>query len=129
MYFQQFDFEIVHRPEKENKNADALSRFTEVHCYFTGVEIEGGEGSDKNLSNLTSSEPENTSLEKNDETDYEGDSEDNASIVEISKKRTLPIKDFGKYISNLNEVLQEIQQQRRELEVRSSEICSIRHLI
>ena len=41
MYLQQFDFEIVHRPGKENKNADSLSRFTEVHCYFTGVEIKG----------------------------------------------------------------------------------------
>src|SRR5256885_4609998 len=105
MYLQQFDFEIVHRLGKENKNADALSRFTEIYCYFTGVEIKGGKRSDKNLSDLTSSEPENTSLENNDEIDYEGDSEDNASIVEISKKRTLLIKNLGKYISKLNEEL------------------------
>ena len=116
MYLQQFDFEIVHRLGKENKNADALSWFTEVHCYFTGVEIKGGKRSDKNLSDLTSSESENTSLENNDEKDYERDSEDNASIVEISKKRTLPIKNLGKYISKLNEELQEIQQQRRKQE-------------
>jgi len=26
MELQQYDFEIVHRPGKENKNADAMSR-------------------------------------------------------------------------------------------------------
>src|SRR4051812_467670 len=44
MYLQQFDFEIIHRPGKENKNADALFHFTETQCYFLRVEIEGKKG-------------------------------------------------------------------------------------
>ena len=50
------------------------------------------------------------------ETDYEGDSEDNASIVEVSKKKLLPKNDLAKYISNLDEKLREIQHQRKERE-------------
>src|SRR2546423_7844841 len=42
MYLQQFKFEIVHKLKKENKNADALSRISEVQCFFTGVENQGG---------------------------------------------------------------------------------------
>jgi hypothetical protein len=43
MYLQQFEFEIIHRPGKENKNADVLSRIPEAECYyFNGVENEGG---------------------------------------------------------------------------------------
>ena len=37
MYLQQFDFEIVHRSEKKNKNADALSWIPEMTCFFAGV--------------------------------------------------------------------------------------------
>ncbi len=29
MKLQQYDFEIIHRPERENANADALSRIKE----------------------------------------------------------------------------------------------------
>ena len=41
MYLQQFQFEIVHRPGKENANADALSRIPDNP--FDGVENKGGE--------------------------------------------------------------------------------------
>ena len=50
MYLQQFKFEIIHRPGKDNKNADALSRILEVQCFFIGVENKGGEeNSEENL--------------------------------------------------------------------------------
>jgi hypothetical protein len=42
MYLQQFKFEIVHRPGKDNKNADALSRIPEMQCFFIGVENKEG---------------------------------------------------------------------------------------
>ena len=70
MYLQQFNFEIVHRPGKENKNADALSRIPEVTCFFAGVENIEGKGSRSN-ENFAYSETNNY------ESDYEGDSEDN----------------------------------------------------
>src|SRR5436305_9393101 len=41
MYLQQFQFEIVHRPGKENANADALSCIPDNP--FNGVENKGGE--------------------------------------------------------------------------------------
>ena len=50
MYLQQFDFEIVHRSEKENKNADALSQIPEMTCFF--AEIEYQEGERKNSGNF-----------------------------------------------------------------------------
>src|SRR5439155_6500993 len=41
MFLQQYNFEIVHRLKKENKNADALLQIREVQCYFYGVKILG----------------------------------------------------------------------------------------
>ena len=41
MYLQQFEMEIIHRPDKSNSNADALSRILEIECNFIGVEISG----------------------------------------------------------------------------------------
>ena len=70
MYLQQFNFEIVHRPGKENKNADALSRTLEVTCYFIRVENEGGEGSNQKTFSNDRLEPETNN-------EYDGDSEDN----------------------------------------------------
>ena len=65
MYLQQFDFEITHRPGKDNKNADALSRVPEIECNFLGVEIqrEANEAPSTSFQIIT------------DETDYDGDSE------------------------------------------------------
>ena len=40
MYLQKFKFEIVHRPGKENKNADALSRAFSIEAYMKSLEVE-----------------------------------------------------------------------------------------
>ena len=50
MYLQQFKFEKIHRPGKDNKNADALSRIPEVQCFFIRTENkEEEENSKENL--------------------------------------------------------------------------------
>src|SRR6266487_2542613 len=64
MYLQQFEFEIVYRPGKENRNADALSRIPEIECNFMGVGIEEGEGTTSNFSELD--EETNLSREKDE---------------------------------------------------------------
>src|SRR3954452_2890796 len=77
MYLQQFDFEIIHRPEKENTNADALSRTPERMCYFAGVEIE----EEEEILTFFNSE--------NELTNYEGDSEDNANNELLKKEKRI----------------------------------------
>lgn len=116
MYLQQFEFEIIHRPGKDNKNADALSRITDTECYyFNGVENEGGEGDDKNFFVLSSPKPASIFMNSDDETtDYEGDSEGSDNQIESPSKKSLQIPEFPEYISNLNEELRKIQQQREE---------------
>src|SRR3954451_13901344 len=74
MYLQQFDFEIIHRPGKENTNADALSRTSERMCYFAGVEIEEEEETPTFLNS------------ENELTNYERDSEDNADNELLEKE-------------------------------------------
>src|SRR3954470_6759580 len=44
MYLQQFRFEITYRPEKENKNANALSQITETYYFYIGDENQEEEG-------------------------------------------------------------------------------------
>src|SRR3954451_20403150 len=90
MYLQQFDFEIIHRPGKENTNADTLSRTPERMCYFARVKIEEEEETPTFLNS------------ENELTNYEGDSEDNADNELLEKeKRTsgrkcrFEIKDTG----------------------------------
>ncbi|HVI20899.1 MAG TPA: ribonuclease H family protein, partial [Bacillus sp. (in: firmicutes)] len=68
MYLQQFQFEIVHRPGKENKNADALSRSYEKESYFCGAE---------NLGEVTASES------NADHSEYDDESNDADSEKEI----------------------------------------------
>src|SRR3954463_5520009 len=75
MYLQQFDFEIIHRPGKENTNADALSRTPERMCYFARVEIEEEEETPTFLNS------------ENELTNYEGDSEDNADNELLEKEK------------------------------------------
>ncbi len=74
MYLQQFEFEITHRPGKENKNADALSRTPEIECNFLRVEILGEENDGTPSTPLLLELNGEFNL-PSDETDYEGDSE------------------------------------------------------
>src|ERR1044071_3470912 len=75
MYLQQFEFEIIHRPGKENSNADALSRTNEIVCNFVGTEIFQEEEGTLIQTQLEPEEP-----------NYEGDSEDNEE--DLLKKYT-----------------------------------------
>src|SRR5215213_10528082 len=74
MYLQQFEFKITHRPGKENKNADALSRTPEVECNFLGVEILGEENNGAPSTPLLLEQDGEFKLPP-DESEYEGDSE------------------------------------------------------
>jgi len=99
MYLQQFKFEIIHRPGKENKNADALSRIPEVQCFFIGVENQGGErsSSEENF-------PENASEQVEPEDDgYEGESEDNADERGFFEEEIEQIRKEMKEIEQLKE--------------------------
>ena len=107
MYLQQFKFEIVHRPGKENKNADALSRIPEVQCFFTGVENQGGEGSSEE--NFSENAPEINILEQIEPEDdgYEGESEDNAEKGEFFEEEMEQIRKEMKEIEQLKEQREE----------------------
>src|SRR3954453_2227418 len=107
MYLQQFQFEIVHRPGKENKNADALSRISEAHCFFLGVENQEGEGSveDENFENTF--DFVNLTPEDFEERDYEGDSEDNASEIHATPSKTM---------SEITQMMKDIRKDMRELD-------------
>jgi len=118
MYLQQFKFEIIHRPGKDNKNADALSRIPETQCFFIGAENEGGEDNSKNFLTLSSLKPASTLADSDNETDYDGDSEESNDLDETPSEKTLQIPEFPEYITNLNKELREIQQQREEREKR-----------
>ena len=105
MYLQQFNFEIVHRPGKENKNADALSRIPEMTCFFVGVENQGEKGENnqnfQNTANFVNLTPQDF------EKDYEGDSEDNSDI-----SYTIPRKTE----SEISEMMNEIRRDMKELD-------------
>ena len=116
MYLQQFEFEIVHRPGKENRNADALSRIPEIECNFIRVEIEEGEGTPSNFSELDGET--NLSKEK-DEIDYEGDSEDNTdNDSNYSNRHYTYTSDFSReLLKDLDyeiKEIEELQKQRKE---------------
>ena len=116
MYLQQFEFEIVHRPGKENRNADALSRIPEIECNFIRVEIEEGEGTPSNFSELDGET--NLSKEK-DEIDYEGDSEDNTdNDSNYSNRHYTYTSDFSrellKDLDHEIKEIEELQKQRKE---------------
>ena len=92
MYLQQFKFEIVHRPGKENSNADALSRMPTTQCFFIGVEnIEGEE--DSNL---------DSDFEYSD-ADYYSAEEDIDQILQLYRED----KGKGKEISFINRTNEE----------------------
>ena len=107
MYLQQFKFEIVHRPGKENKNADALSRIPEVQCFFIGVENQGGEGSSEE--NFSENASEINILEQIEPEDdgYEGESEDNAEKGEFFEEEMEQIRKEMKEIEQLKEQREE----------------------
>src|SRR5438045_1683318 len=89
MYLQQFKFEIIHRPGKDNKNADALSRIPETQCFFIGVENKGGEESnEENFSEINPLEQ----VEPEDD-GYEGESEDNTEEKEFFEEEMEQIRE------------------------------------
>ena len=79
MYLQQFEFTILHRPGKENANTDALSQAHKVECNFIGVEISG---EDDDGTPTTDDGTPTTQI--NDESDYNGDSEDDDDSTQAS---------------------------------------------
>src|ERR1044072_3922564 len=98
MYLQQFEFEIIHCPGKENSNADALSRTNEIVCNFVGTEI------------LLEEEgtPIQTQLEQADEEpNYKGDSEDNDE--DLFEKYTYTNEFSTKLMDNIRQEMKEIE--------------------
>src|SRR5215207_10076645 len=112
MYLQQFTFEIIHRPGKENKNADALSRIPEAQVFFIGVENEGGEVSNEEsfFENFSETVSENDPLEQMEPEDdgYEGESEDNAEKGEF----------FEEEMKQIQKEIEEIEQLKEQREKR-----------
>ena len=106
MYLQQFKFEIVHRPGKENKNADALSRIPEVQCFFTGVENQGGEGSSEENFSEDASEINILGQIEPEDDGYEGESEDNAEKGEF----------FEEEMEQIQKEMKEIEQLKKQRE-------------
>src|SRR5205814_21337 len=107
MYLQQFKFEIVHRPGKENKNADALSRIPEVQCFFTGVKNQGGEGSSEENFSEDASEINILGQIEPEGDGYEGESEDNAEKGEFFEEEMEQIRKEMKEIEQLKEQREE----------------------
>ena len=98
MYLQQFKFEIIHRPGKDNKNADALSRIQKVQCFFIGVENKGGEENLKKISEIDLLEQ----IEPEDD-DYEGEPEDNTEEKEFFEEEMEQIRKRMKEIDQNRE--------------------------
>jgi hypothetical protein len=111
MYLQQFDFEITHRPGKENTNADALSRNLEIECNFIGVKIE--EEGNKNGTPTTSFQFITNEIE------YDGDSEsdDNSEedISDYSMEQYTNIINFSQEMEELQDQIYKIKSQKREV--------------
>jgi hypothetical protein len=104
MYLQQFEFEIIHRPGKENSNADALSRTNEIMCNFVGTEILQEEEGTLIQTQLEPEEP-----------NYEGDSEDNEE--DLLKKYTYTNEFSTKLMESIRKEMKEIEKlqvQRQE---------------
>ena len=95
MYLQQFKFEIIHRPGKENKNADALSRIPEAQCFFIGAENQEGEGSNEQNFLFSEIDPLERG-EPSEENGYEGESEDNNEEMEQIRKEVKEIQALKK---------------------------------
>src|SRR3990170_8014847 len=123
MYHQQFKFKIVHRPRKENKNADALSRIPEVQCFFIGDENKGREENSER--NFSENIPKNDPLKQNEpvDDDYEEESEDNNKNFnedleqienEVKKIRHLN-EQRNEYWEKLNQTLREIEKVKGEV--------------
>ena len=137
MYLQQFEFEITHRPGKENKNADALSRTPEIECNFLGVEILGEEN-DSTPSTPLLLELNGEFNLPSDETDYEGDSE--ADYEEDYKKDSnnhsekhhaynndilkilQDIKDIEKDIADIGERQKQRESRMKNLELTTDQV-------
>src|ERR1044072_2098275 len=114
MFLQQFDFEIVYRPGKENKNADALSRMPEMKCYFIGVEINTREiTSTTGTSSGNTIEFINLTAEDFENEEYEGDNEDNTDRL-TAPTTSKTMEEIDQLMIDINKDIAALEQQKQQ---------------